>query len=155
MLAGIKHHKIFWFLPAPRWWGSRSLSKIWWIPSSYWGHIRILYWCSTHKCRSRHPGRFRKYWNNNIKSIAQYYWLGLPGHVAIVVNMYIWTVIYVWRKLIPSSYKPLSFFVSLVYSFYATGFFLYPLKALENPRFSDVFRGYRKRLVAENGLKGK
>ena len=32
--------------------------------------------------------------------------------------------------------------------FYATGFFRYPLKTTENQRFSDVFRGYRKRPVA-------
>ena len=32
--------------------------------------------------------------------------------------------------------------------FHATGLFLYPLKTSENQRFSDVFRGYRKRPVA-------
>ena len=32
-------------------------------------------------------------------------------------------------------------------SFYATGLFLYPLKASENEKFSDVFKGYRKRPV--------
>ena len=37
--------------------------------------------------------------------------------------------------------------------FYATGLFLYPLKTSENQRFSDVFRGYRKRPVAWNGLR--
>ena len=31
--------------------------------------------------------------------------------------------------------------------FYATGLFLYPLKTSENQRFSDVFRGYRKKPV--------
>ena len=36
--------------------------------------------------------------------------------------------------------------------FHATGHFLYSLKASEN-WFSDVFRGYRKRLVAWNGIK--
>ena len=36
--------------------------------------------------------------------------------------------------------------------FYTTGLFLYPLKAWESLRFSDVFRGYRKRPVAWNGL---
>ena len=35
---------------------------------------------------------------------------------------------------------------------HATGLFLYPLKASENQRFSDVFKGYRKRPVAWNGL---
>ena len=29
---------------------------------------------------------------------------------------------------------------------------LYPLKTLENLRFSDVFRGYRSRTLVENGL---
>ena len=37
----------------------------------------------------------------------------------------------------------------------ATGLFRYPLKKSENQRFSDVFRGYRKRPVSWNGLKGK
>ena len=32
-------------------------------------------------------------------------------------------------------------------------FHLYPLKTSENQRFSDVFRGYRKKPVAWNGLK--
>ena len=31
-------------------------------------------------------------------------------------------------------------------------FFLYPLKTSKNQRFSDVFRGYRKRLVVWNEL---
>ena len=38
-------------------------------------------------------------------------------------------------------------------SFHATGLFLYPLKTSENQRFSDVFRGYRKRPMALNELK--
>ena len=37
--------------------------------------------------------------------------------------------------------------------FHATGLFRYPLKTSENQRSSDVFRWYRKRLVAWNGLK--
>ena len=36
--------------------------------------------------------------------------------------------------------------------FITTGLFLYPLKTSENHRFSDVFRGYRKRPVAWKGL---
>ena len=39
--------------------------------------------------------------------------------------------------------------------FQATGLFLYPLKTSENQRFSDVFRGHRKRPVAWNGLRSK
>ena len=34
--------------------------------------------------------------------------------------------------------------------FHATGLFLYPRKTSENQRFSDFFRGYRKRLVTWN-----
>ena len=30
--------------------------------------------------------------------------------------------------------------------------FLYPLKTSDNQRFSDIFRGYKKRPVAKNGL---
>ena len=36
--------------------------------------------------------------------------------------------------------------------FHATALFLYPLKTAENLRFCDVFKGYRKRRVAWNGL---
>ena len=36
--------------------------------------------------------------------------------------------------------------------FHATGLFRYPLKASENLWFFHVFRGYRRRLVAWNGL---
>ena len=43
-------------------------------------------------------------------------------------------------------------FVSLINSVHVTGLFLYPLKTSENQRFSYVFRGYRKRPVAWNGL---
>ena len=35
-----------------------------------------------------------------------------------------------------------------VNSFHANGLFQYPLKTSENQRFSDVFKGYRKRPVA-------
>ena len=35
---------------------------------------------------------------------------------------------------------------------HATGPILSPLKTSENQRFSDVFRGYRKRSVVWNGL---
>ena len=38
-------------------------------------------------------------------------------------------------------------------TFHATGLFRYPLKTSENLWFSDVFRGYRNRPVAWNGLK--
>ena len=36
--------------------------------------------------------------------------------------------------------------------FHATGLFLYPFKTWENQRFSYIFRGYKKRPVAWNGL---
>ena len=41
----------------------------------------------------------------------------------------------------------------LLNPFHATSLFRCPLKTSENQRFSDVFRRYRKRLVALNGLK--
>ena len=40
----------------------------------------------------------------------------------------------------------------LINPFHAAGLFLYLLKTSENIWFSDVFRGYRKRPVAWNGL---
>ena len=44
--------------------------------------------------------------------------------------------------------------LNLIYinPFHATGLFRYPLKTSEKQRFSDVFRGYRKRPAAWNGL---
>ena len=42
--------------------------------------------------------------------------------------------------------------VVLINPCHATGLFLHPLKASENQMFFDVFRGYRKRPVALNGL---
>ena len=49
------------------------------------------------------------------------------------------------RQLLEEEYK----YVSL---FHATTLFLYPLKTLENQRFSDAINGYRKRPVALNRL---
>ena len=43
-------------------------------------------------------------------------------------------------------------FIYVINPFHATGLFLYPLETSEKLWFSDVFRGYRKRLVAWNGL---
>ena len=43
----------------------------------------------------------------------------------------------------------------LINPFHATGLFLFPLKTSGNQRFSDVFRGYKKRSVALNGLRSK
>ena len=48
------------------------------------------------------------------------------------------TVFYMMTALFINSFNP----------FHATNLFLYPLKTSENLRFSDVFRGYRKRPVA-------
>ena len=44
---------------------------------------------------------------------------------------------------------------SSINQFYATDLFWYPLKTSENQGFSDVFRGYQKRLVTWNELKEK
>ena len=41
---------------------------------------------------------------------------------------------------------------NLFHPFLVAGLFLYPLKTEENLKFSDVFRGYRKRPVARNWL---
>ena len=43
-------------------------------------------------------------------------------------------------------------YASLHTLFHAAGLFLYPLKTLENQRFSDVSRGYKKWLAEWNGL---
>ena len=42
--------------------------------------------------------------------------------------------------------------LSYINPFHATGLFRYPLKTSEKQRFSDVFRGYRKRPATWNGL---
>ena len=46
----------------------------------------------------------------------------------------------------------LLWFILFVNPFHVTGVILYPLKTSENLWFSDIFRGYRKRPVAWNGL---
>ena len=45
--------------------------------------------------------------------------------------------------------------VSFNKPFYATDLFLYPLKALEDVWFSDVFREYRIRSVASKKIDGQ
>ena len=50
----------------------------------------------------------------------------------------------------PQDCHPSSMF-SLIHSI-SLGLFRYPLKASENQRFSDVFKGYRKRTATLNGL---
>ena len=47
-----------------------------------------------------------------------------------------------------------AFLISIfsVKPFHATGFFLYLLKAAENQKFLDVFRGYIKRPLSWDGL---
>ena len=48
----------------------------------------------------------------------------------------------------------LKVFTNVIFNpFHATGFFLRPLKLSEYETFSDVFKGCRKKLVVENGLK--
>ena len=42
--------------------------------------------------------------------------------------------------------------VFIVNAFHATVLFLYPLKTSEKHRFPDVFKRYRKRSVARNGM---
>ena len=62
----------------------------------------------------------------------------------------------------PKGNKHFSYWILIMFShssirisfnpFHANGLFLYPLKKSENLWFSNVFRGYRKRPVAWNGL---
>ena len=40
-----------------------------------------------------------------------------------------------------------------IYPFHVTSLFLYPLRTSQNQRFSNIFREYRKRPVAWNGLR--
>ena len=63
----------------------------------------------------------------------------------------------------PKGNKHFSYLILIMFShssirisfnpFHANGLFPYPLKKSENQRFSDVFRGYRKRPMAWNGLR--
>ena len=65
--------------------------------------------------------------------------------------------IYFWGLGVWGSHSfsfPFSF-LFLFNSFHATGLFLYLLKTSENLWFSDVFRRYRKRPMAPNGLMKK
>ena len=51
-------------------------------------------------------------------------------------------------------YRVLWNWLTLINRFHAIGLFLHPLKTSENQRFSDVFRGYRKRPVEWSRVKG-
>ena len=60
-----------------------------------------------------------------------------------------------WQLLLNQGEKFKLFFFTmqeLFDPFHATDLFWYPLKASENLRFSDVFKGYQKRSVVWNGL---
>ena len=67
----------------------------------------------------------------NLAQVAESCYLIL---VYVFLLAFIVECIYIWTKLL-----------------HATDLFLYPLKT-ENQRFSDIFRGYRKRSVAWNWL---
>ena len=45
-----------------------------------------------------------------------------------------------------------NFMKNTINPFHATDLFLYSLKTSENWRFSDVFKGYRNKTIARNGL---
>ena len=64
-----------------------------------------------------------------------------------------WSILYFFGSFLRiMSPAFIIFFWKLFNPFHATGLFLYPLKTSKNLRFSDVFRGYRKRPMAWNGL---
>ena len=56
------------------------------------------------------------------------------------------------NRILPNNQKNYCF--QLFNPFHATSFFWYHVKTSESQRFSDVFRGYQKRPVALNRLKG-
>ena len=57
-----------------------------------------------------------------------------------------------WYWLYPLKQRPMFNFIKMVNQFHATSLFRYLLKTSENQRFSNVFRGYRKRPVAWHEL---
>ena len=59
---------------------------------------------------------------------------------------------WVWADFYFSNFQSCTKNQFSINPFIATMIFLYPLKTSENQRFSDVFRGYRKRQVAWNEL---
>ena len=64
-------------------------------------------------------------------------------------NLLFWYGYFSFSILLP--FDDVSIF--LAYAFHATGFFLNQLKTSGNHRFSDVFRVYRRRLMAWDWLK--
>ena len=74
----------------------------------------------------------------------------LPTNCLSVFEHFVGSVLK-WLNNIMSVYrKSQKDFLTHINPFHATDLFLYPQKTLETYRFSDVFRGYRKRPVAFN-----
>ena len=79
-------------------------------------------------------------------------------HVNIKLQLKIVKAKIQWAEsFLPALFFSFSFIVLHKYSmvlrfnpFHAAGIFLYPLRIPENQRFSDIFRGYRKRPLAWN-----
>ena len=66
-----------------------------------------------------------------------------------------WSTNFTWSILeyfVP--FWPINHLLTDISPSHVTGFLLYPLKTSEKQWFPNVFRGYRKKLVAWNGLKG-
>ena len=60
-------------------------------------------------------------------------------YINLQARIYYYSIILIYQKIV-------------INPVHVTGLFLYPLKTSENQRFSYIFRGYRKRPVAKNGL---
>ena len=81
---------------------------------------------------------FKEQYQNNYK-------IGNPTEFIILIRE---TVPKIWEMIRPELKKQWFF-----NPFYFTGLLLYPQKTPENQSFSDVFKGYRKRPMAQKALK--
>ena len=120
-----------------KWYRCFSRLGIW--AQSWSFHVRmrdlIIFWLMSD---GNHDQKQPAFYNNESCCSTQ---LGALVIFSLFYNVNTW---YVSSSII---------WIKLVKPFHATGLLLYPPKTPENQKFSDIFKGYRKRPVAGNKLR--
>ena len=115
----------------------------------------MVYWNLNASLSSQH---YLKYYKVTWKKLSIVFYIvtrneGIISdkHVTKLRNL-CWTLIIFWCSIGKWGYLGHESYIALCcfpfYPFNATGLFLHILQTSKNKRFSDIFRGYRERLVA-------